>query len=499
MASLLQRPILLGGLSLTFGVWLLDQFLPIVPDETGTALWATIALGSGIWFIRKQRSQAAKKPWKPTLIDRARVLQAIAATEVRVNQFITEVASEPDTEGGSPILSESAFAQVNRFRQELATIQTGLERTKVNVAVLGRREVGKSTVGQFLVEQFLGQVLTASESTEITEATNEFSISEKGIVDPTYVAGSDIGLVVISGDLTDGEFTAIQTLVKQHHRIVVGVNKLDHVLPNDRPVVVQQVRDRLTGLLEPEDIVAVTANPSAYKVRQHQADGTIVERMEQPAPDVAELQARLKAVAMDRQNLVITTAFRQVEALKAQIQTELNRVRRDRAQPIIEQYQWIAATAAFANPVPSLDVLATATINAQLIVDLGKVYQRNFSLEQAKTMTLTLGSQMVKLGLVEMASSAIAPLLKGTALTYVAGGLMQGLSAAYLTQLAGLTMVDYFESTSPTESIWSLQGDRLVETMRKVFQDNQRVEFVQNLVKQGIAKLIPGTAAQQTA
>jgi uncharacterized protein len=487
MASLLQRPILLGGLSLTFGVWLLDQFVPIVPDETGTALWAAIALGSGIWFLKQQRSQAARKAvWKPSLIDRARVLQAIAATEVRINQFISEVATEVATaadSAGSPILSESAFAQVNQFRQQLAAIQTGLERSAVDVALLGRREVGKSTVGKFL-------------DAIATESGDEFAVSEKGAVDATYGAGRDIGLFVVSGDLTDGEFTAIQSLVKSHHRLVVAVNKLDHVLPNDRPVVLQQVRDRLAGLLEPEDIVAVTANPTPYKVRQHQADGTVVERMEQPAPEMADLQTRIKAVTTEHQTLVITTAFRQVEGLKAQIQTELNRVRRDRAQPMIEQYQWIAATAAFANPVPSLDVLATATINAQLIVDLGQVYQRHFSLDQAKTMTLTLGSQMVKLGLVEMASSAIAPLLKSTALTYVAGGLMQGLSAAYLTQLAGLTMVDYFENTSQTESGWSLQGDRLVETLRKVFQENQRVEFVQNLVKQGVAKLIPGTAVQ---
>ena len=33
---------------------------------------------------------------------------------------------------------------------------------------------------------------------------------------------------------------------------------------------------------------------------------------------------------------------------------------------MMEKYQWIAAAAAFANPVSSLDLLATAAINAQM-------------------------------------------------------------------------------------------------------------------------------------
>jgi len=77
----------------------------------------------------------------------------------------------------------------------------------------------------------------------------------------------------------------------------------------------------------------------------------------------------------------------------------LNGVRRDRAPPVAEQYQWIAAAAAFANP-PALDLLATAAINAQLVMELGAIYQQKFSLQQAQAVAGTLGSD--KLGLVEL-------------------------------------------------------------------------------------------------
>jgi uncharacterized protein (DUF697 family) len=131
-----------------------------------------------------------------------------------------------------------------------------------------------------------------------------------------------------------------------------------------------------------------------------------------------------------------------------------------------------------------------------MVMDLGALYQQSFSLEQAKTVTGNLASQMVKLGLVEMASQAISPLLKSHALTYVAGGTLQGISAAYLTRLAGLSLVEYFEEQSQTAEASSFQLDRLIQKLKDVFQDNQRSAFLQNLVKQGVSRLVPQATAQ---
>jgi uncharacterized protein len=189
---------------------------------------------------------------------------------------------------------------------------------------------------------------------------------------------------------------------------------------------------------------------------------------------------------------VMATVWRQAKALKTEVIGEINRVRCDRSLPVIEQYQWIAAAAAFANPVPSLDLVATAAINAQLVLDLGAIYQQQFSIDQAKTTARTMASLIVKLGLVELSSQAIAPLLKSSALTYVAGGMLQGVSAAYLTRVAGLSLVAYFEEQSQTAKAGSgFQVDRLIQKLKAVFQDNQRIAFLQTLVKQGIERLIP--------
>ena len=119
-----------------------------------------------------------------------------------------------------------------------------------------------------------------------------------------------------------------------------------------------------------------------------------------------------------------------------------------------------------------------------MLVDLSGVYQQKFSLEQGQTAASTLGKLMVQLGLVELSTQAIAGILKSNAFTYAAGGALQGISAAYLTRIAGLSLVAYFqeqEAILDTKEGFNL--DRLTAKLKQVFQDNQRKAFLQGFVK----------------
>ena len=157
------------------------------------------------------------------------------------------------------------------------------------------------------------------------------------------------------------------------------------------------------------------------------------------------------------------------------VQGEVNDARRSRSLTAIEQSQWIAAAAAFANPVPGLDLVATAAVNGQLVMDLGQVYQLSFDLERASAIAKTFGELMVKLGLVELSSQVVAGALKTNAMTYVAGGALQAMSAAYLTRVAGLTLVTLFEAQSEriaiageTDEKW-LSSDRIATVLQATF------------------------------
>lgn len=459
MTSLLQRPILVGGLGLTFSVWLLDQFFPVVPDFAGTALWLAIALGSGFWVFQK-RSKKVELKSLAFSVDHSKVEKALAAVEARINRLAQETSIESE-----PVLN---------LRQQLAQLTAELNRQEIRTAIMGGKSVGKTTLAKLLP----GVAIEGNDSLE-------------------DVVGADIVMFLATGDLTDSEFQTVQGLKAQNHRVILALNKQDQYLPGDRPVILQQFHEKMRETLSADDIVAIATQPAAFKVRQYQPDGSVQERLEQPGADIVPLQERLDEIlAQQSQSLIFATSYRQAQALSAKVQAEFNKIRRDRAQPIIEQYQWVAAAAAFANPVPTLDLLATATINTQMVMDLGAVYQQKFSLDQARNVTATLASQMMKLGLVELSTQAIAPLLKSNVLTYMAGGTLQGLSAAHLTQVAGLSLVEYFE-----EQVQSLEAgtevrfkrDSLVQKLQAVFQENQRTAFLQSLVSQGVNRLVPAS------
>lgn len=478
MTFKLQRPLLIGGLGLTVGGWLLESIHPSTLHLGGTVVWGAIALGSGVWWLRQQFPQDSI-PEMLKNADRATVEAEFAAVEQAIQHLYDEIQLAPRVENAP---------RLEGHRDRLLALRSELERRHVRLSVMGGKAVGKTTLAQRLLSHLSGQSPTASSIPTNTPTRNlETSDAE--------AHRSDLVLFVTAGDLTDTEYQRLQTLLQRQQRVLLIFNKQDQYLPTDRAVVLQQLRDRLRDHLSSDDVVAIATQPSPILVRQHQPDGSLKERLDQPEPELDGLLERVQAIlSQEGTQLILNTAYRQAVALKQEVLADLNGLRRDRALPVIEQAQWIAGAAAFANPVASLDLLATAAINTQLIMDLAKLYQQPLTLDQARVIATTLASQMVKLGLVELTSQAVSSLLKSHALTYVAGGLIQGVSAAYLTRLAGLTLVTYFEDQSQilvngSESTFSVE--RLVSKLKQVFQDNQRTAFIQTLVSQGIQKLVP--------
>jgi hypothetical protein len=82
--------------------------------------------------------------------------------------------------------------------------------------------------------------------------------------------------------------------------------------------------------------------------------------------------------------------------------------------------------------------------------------------------------------------------LKSNAVTFVAGGAVQGVSAAYLTRIAGLSLVEYFQQQEVAmNSEGGLNLDKLRQTLQNVFQQNQQIGLLQSFVKQGVGRLLP--------
>ncbi|MEH2111763.1 YcjF family protein [Nostoc sp.] len=470
MVVKLQRPILVGGLGLSFSLWMLDSWHDSIVQVGEFGLLSALAVGGGLWLFQQNRSKDSLEQLNGMVVDRATVESAIAKTETIINQLAQESENHP---------------ALQTLREQVNQLLLELDRQEIKVAVTGGKSVGKSTLIQVLKQNvetrnFVSLQETAPLFREVGENSDAAILTE--------VAKSDFVLFLTNGDLTDSEFQTLQQLKAANQPTTLVFNKQDQYLADERASILLSLKQRIQG-----NVVATAASPIAIKVRKHEADGAVQEWMEQPAADIQQLTQQLDEVLVQQgQRLVWLTTMRKAGLLKAEAKNWLNGTRRDRATPIIEQYQWIAAAAAFANPVPALDILATAAINAQMVMDLGNIYQQKFSLEQAQTVAGTMGSLMLKLGLVELSTKAISTVLKSNAVTFVAGGVVQGVSAAYLTRVAGLSLVEYFQQQEiAVDSGTGLNLENLRQTLQKVFQQNQQIGFLQGFVKQGVKRLLP--------
>jgi uncharacterized protein len=304
---------------------------------------------------------------------------------------------------------------------------------------------------------------------------------------------ADLVIFVTNEDLTATEYNYLEQL-SQQQKLLLVFNKQDQYLPADRSAIQQKLTKTVASLISADNVLATSARPTPIKVRQIQADGSVVESIEQPPADLQALTHQLQQVlTTEGTQLMLATTYRNIDRVKTHGQLQLNSLLRQRAIPIIEQNQWIVGAAAFANPLPALDLLAAAAINTQMIVDLSGIYQQKFSLEQAQTIASNLGSLLLKLGLIELSTQAIGSILKTNAVTFVAGGLIQGVSAAYLTRIVGLTLIEYFASQDivvpQAQPAWQL--DRFTTILSQVFQANQRLTVLQDFVQQGMQRFMP--------
>jgi uncharacterized protein len=442
-----------------------------------------IAAGGGYWWYSQQTSKR-KVPLGKVEINKSTLDRALSQVELVVKQLTVESPNSP---------------QIEQLRQQLTQVQTNSTRLDRQIAITGGKRVGKSSLIKLLTTE---PVPSAAPLKYIKTPALFTSGDESDSAELTarkLALNADLVLFLTNGDLTATEYKYISELHQAHQRVLLLLNQADRLLPDERNLMIHKLQSTVAGILAASDVVATSTAPAPVKVRKIQADGSRIETLETLPVDIASLSNQLTNIlATEGDKILWATTYRQVAGVQTAAKMALNKVRRDRALPLIEQNQWIVAAAAFANPLPALDLVATAAVNAQMVIDLGAIYQQKFSFEQAQTAAGAMGSVMLKLGLVELCTQTVAGLLKTNAITFVAGGLVQGLSAAYLTRIAGLTLVEYLEAQDliapePTRA-WNL--DLLGNTLQNVFQANQRVAYMQTVVKQGIERLLPDASVE---
>lgn len=498
MAIQRQYWLLGGGLGLAASLWLMEGLAQTLVQVGELTLTGSAVL-LGLWWLYQRSAQAktATKPLPP--LDRTQVEQTLRAVQTDLDRLSQELPD--DRPAQETPTAQTLAAQHIQLQTAKNALVIDLDRSHLRLALIGGAGVGKTTLLEALKTWWPSP--TALETAEINAELTDS-------VDWTQF---DAVLWVTTGDLTEGDRQRLQHLTHlprplssnqpplQAPALIVALNKLDQYSPGHQATLLTQLCQRLQGLVPSQNIVPLSAAPAPIQVRRQQPDGSWHISQEQPQPALTPLLDTIAPYQdpATRQTLLYNTTYRQAIALQRSAHTALNQIRREQALPVIEHYQWIAGGAALVNPVPSLDLLAAVAINGQLVLEISRIYQKPLSLEQGQELAATLGELVVKLGLVEVSTQALATAFKANGLTFWAGAGLQGVSAAYLTRMAGLSLVEYFANLDPAaEASPNAIVAQLQPLLQKAFSAQGQRERLQAFGQQAIAHLKGQTPQSQT-
>ncbi len=134
--------------------------------------------------------------------------------------------------------------------------------------------------------------------------------------------------------------------------------------------------------------------------------------------------------------------LRRLQQLHGRWQRDLEQQRRALFLPLQRQTQWVVAAGVVAAPLPSLDLLVLAVANGLMLQEMARLWDCPWTLGQLQAAAGELAKASLALGVVEWSSQALAGLVKWHGATWLVGGAMQALSAAYLTRVVAHAMAD---------------------------------------------------------
>ncbi len=339
-----------------------------------------------------------------------------------------------------------------------------LEHGHVHIAVFGRVSVGKSALlnallGEtaFPVGVLHGTTVTAEHQRWQearangvhlidTPGINELSGEEREALAFEVAGRSDLVIYVVDGDMTSIEVDALKLLARTQRPLLLALNKADRYTTTQREELLARLAEHARGMVNPENIVAVMAQPGVQRVLKVQADGSEIEESRTRTTDVSTLRERILAILeSEGKTLAALNAALFAGELSDQIGQRLTAVRKDLASRTIRLYCLGKGVAVALNPVPVADLLAAATLDVALVMHLSRIYGLPLTRVEAGKLLTTIVAQLAALMSAIWGVHLVASALKiasvglSTALTAVA----QGALAWYATVLVGEAAAKY--------------------------------------------------------
>jgi len=162
----------------------------------------------------------------------------------------------------------------------------------------------------------------------------------------------------------------------------------------------------------------------------------------EPASLPAVLRPLAEWIEREAPRLRAATPLRGLETLHRGWQAELEILRRRQWQQLQQRTQWLVAAGVFASPLPSVDLLVLAAANGLMLQEMARLWDCPWTLPQLREAAREVARVALAQGVVEWSTQALCGAIRLHGATWIVGGALQALSAAYLTRVVGLAMAD---------------------------------------------------------
>ncbi len=388
--------------------------------------------------------------------------------------------------------------QAKALEDERNRVSLELERGDIILVVFGIGSSGKTSLIRALLQKIVGEVSPEMGSTKKKES---FRLKLRGlkrgirIIDTPGIleAGqdgrereksaliqaqkADLMLVVIEGDLRSAETKTIKNLSRLGKRLLLVLNKIDLRGENEERRLIEILNSRCNGFIESKDIICTSASPQTIAIPGG--------KPYKPDPEINNLIKRLANILHEEgEELIADNILLQCSNLGKEGKKLLIKQRSQSAKKCVDKYGWISSGILLLTPLPIIDMIAAAAVNAQMVIEIANIHGVEITKERAKNLSLSVGKILVTMGLVKSGVSLISSTLSLSLPTVVVSKVIQGISVSWLTRIAGASFITYFQQ----DQNWGDGG--IQEVVEYHYKLNKRDEYFKSFIKRAYERVI---------
>ncbi|WP_320667587.1 GTP-binding protein [Prochlorococcus sp. MIT 1307] len=384
------------------------------------------------------------------------------------------------------------------LRQDRDRVEKELARGDLVVVIFGTGSSGKTSLIRAILNEVVGRVGAQMGSTKssqiyrlrlkrldrglklidtpgILEAGKDGYSREKEA--RLRASSADLMVVVVDSDLRSAELEVIKSLTNLGKRLLIVLNKCDLRGEEEERRLLALLRRHCKGLVDSEDVIPCCASPQSVPIPG--------EQPWQPPAEINKLLRRLaKVLHDDGEELLADNILLQCRNLGDKGKKLLNSQRKQVARKCVDRYSWISSGVVVATPLPGADLLVTAAVNAQMVIEVARIYGVQLTKDRAQELTVSVGRTLAGLGIIKGGVSLIGSALSINLPSLLVGKAIQGIAAAWLTRIAGASFITYFQQ----DQDWGDGG--IQEVVQHHYDLNKRDSSLQKFMELAVRRVI---------